>query len=432
MEKSKNRLRLGLIALLAALILTGSGVLGWYFYDNYVDRSGWQLRDGGYTYRDFHNRPVTGWASIDGNTYYFDPDTRLMSTGWDWIDNAQYCFGTDGVLKTGWQESPEGSYYFSPQGIMQTGWLELEGERYYLNELGLMQTGWLELDGKVYHLDRDGTADRGPTQLEDDLYYFLEDGSRFEGWVEENGKTWYFLPGGPRAQGWQKLEDQIYFFGEDGTPHTGWLQQDEYWFYFQEDGTAAVGPQDIDGQRHHFSPQGIHVVLVNASNPIPDYWKPEIVTLTGWNQIAKCALEPMQQMLADCKAAGFQYGINSTYRSTANQIEIVEQRTQEYMDMGYSEHNAYLETLKSAAKPGTSEHEMGVAADLTGEAAKKWLGEHCWEYGFILRYPPEKEAITGIINEPWHFRYVGRAVSMDMKDSGLCLEEYLGAGPAIP
>ena len=70
---------------------------------------------------------------------------------------------------------------------------------------------------------------------------------------------------------------------------------------------------------------------------------------------------------------------------------------------------------------------MGLAVDISGEAANIWLAEHCWEYGFILRYTEEKASITGITNEPWHFRYVGREISMDMKDSGLCLEEYLGA-----
>ena len=56
-----------------------------------------------------------------------------------------------------------------------------------------------------------------------------------------------------------------------------------------------------------------------------------------------------------------------------------------------------------------------------------WLHEHCWEYGFILRYPEGKSDITGITYEHWHYRYVGTEVSMAMKDSGLCLEEYLGA-----
>ena len=83
--------------------------------------------------------------------------------------------------------------------------------------------------------------------------------------------------------------------------------------------------------------------------------------------------------------------------------------------------------MKTVALPGTSEHQLGLSADLTGKEANEWLAEHCWEYGFILRYPEGKKDITGIINEPWHFRYVGTRVSLDMKDTGLCLEEYLGA-----
>ena len=58
-------------------------------------------------------------------------------------------------------------------------------------------------------------------------------------------------------------------------------------------------------------------------------------------------------------------------------------------------------------------------------AEQKWLMEHCWEYGFILRYPTEKEALTGVGYEPWHYRYVGRPAALDIRDSGLCLEEYL-------
>ena len=55
----------------------------------------------------------------------------------------------------------------------------------------------------------------------------------------------------------------------------------------------------------------------------------------------------------------------------------------------------------------------------------KWLKEHCWDYGFILRYPDGKSHITGIIYESWHFRYVGKELALELKDSGLCLEEYL-------
>ena len=110
------------------------------------------------------------------------------------------------------------------------------------------------------------------------------------------------------------------------------------------------------------------------------------------------------------------------------QTDILEKRTQEHMkefDLDFDE--ARKKALETVAVPGTSEHQMGLAVDISGEAANIWLAEHCWEYGFILRYTEEKAEITGITNEPWHFRYVGREISMDMKDSGLCLEEYLGA-----
>ena len=112
------------------------------------------------------------------------------------------------------------------------------------------------------------------------------------------------------------------------------------------------------------------------------------------------------------------------------QTEILEYRTQEHMedfDLTYEE--AYEKALETVAIPGTSEHHLGLAVDLLGEEAIAWFREHCWDYGFIVRYAAEKESYTGIIDEPWHFRYVGTEVSLDMKDSGLCLEEYLGAEP---
>ena len=93
---------------------------------------------------------------------------------------------------------------------------------------------------------------------------------------------------------------------------------------------------------------------------------------------------------------------------------------------------------QEVALPGTSEHGIGLAVDIVSnqyaeldakQAETKeaqWLQEHCYEYGFILRYPPEKQSLTGIIYEPWHYRYVGREMAQKIKESGLTLEEYLG------
>ena len=110
-----------------------------------------------------------------------------------------------------------------------------------------------------------------------------------------------------------------------------------------------------------------------------------------------------------------------------------------YMAQGYDYAQANALTATYVAVPGTSEHHTGLAMDIVGHdyfysghtgstmAVQAWLAEHCWEYGFILRYTAEKQPITGFSPETWHFRYVGTEVSMDMKDSGLCLEEYLQA-----
>ena len=89
------------------------------------------------------------------------------------------------------------------------------------------------------------------------------------------------------------------------------------------------------------------------------------------------------------------------------------------------------------ALPGTSEHQLGLALDLVDESyqnldegqentkVQKWLMQNSWRYGFILRYPNDKSSVTGIIYEPWHYRYLGRDMARDVYESGLCLEEFL-------
>ena len=98
--------------------------------------------------------------------------------------------------------------------------------------------------------------------------------------------------------------------------------------------------------------------------------------------------------------------------------------------------DAYNETLKSVQLPGHSEHATGLAIDIVSAThsdldesqaeteESKWLAEHCAEYGFILRYPPEKYEITGIIYEPWHYRYVGTEIAQEIMSEGITLEEY--------
>ena len=97
----------------------------------------------------------------------------------------------------------------------------------------------------------------------------------------------------------------------------------------------------------------------------------------------------------------------------------------------YSRSRAERTAKEWVALPGTSEHQLGIAVDInadksmcSNEEVYAWLAENAYKYGFILRYPPEKQEITGTSYEPWHYRYVGVEVAREIYEQGICLEEY--------
>jgi len=448
--EEKQRKTLIDLCIVLGIILTLT--IGWTIYDKTVDRSGWIEKDGIYAYKDFHGKKVTGWLDLEGTVYYFGQDF-IMRTGWQDLSGNRYFFGEDGVMFTGWKNVDGMRCYFGTDGILHTGWLDLEGKQYYLEENGAMVSGWNKIDdntyyfgengamvsgwntleGITYYFQETGELAIGRVELDGKNYYFQEDGAMFTGWDEADEGRRYYGSDGVQVFGWVEIDGKWYFFGEEGLTKTGWFQDGEYRYYLYDDGSAATGPTEIDDQQYYFTPKGIMVVLVNADHPVPDYYDLELENFLPWHDVASIALEPLTRMLEDCVDAGYPYEFNSAYRSIKVQEDILYARTQEHIAIGFTPEEAYAEARKTVALPGTSEHHLGLAVDvLNVDNAKKkaldWLGEHCWEYGFILRYAEEKAAITGIIYEPWHFRYVGTRVSMDMKDSGLCLEEYLGAG----
>jgi len=445
----KQQNRRGVLIAVLSVICVILSIICWLLFDASVDRSGWVERNGVYAYRDFHGHKVTGWQNIDNNRYYFRDDTSMV-TGWLELDGRTYHFGPDGTLDTGWFGVDTNRYYADTDGALQTGWQDIEFQRYYLGEEGILYTGWMEEDGNSYYFAPDGAMAIGFTTIEEKTYYFSaegllhtgfldigedrylfkEDGIMHTGWLEDGDKVFYYLPGsGCMAKLWQEIGGKHYYFGEDGIMRTGWLELGEYRYYLQNDGSAAVGPKEIDGTTYYFTPKGIHVVLVNSSHKVPGYYKMNLVTIQDQHRVSDVCLEPLRQMLADCVAAGIEYNFNSAFRSISEQEAILEYRTKEYEAQDMDSMDAYMKARETVALPGTSEHHLGLAVDLLGEQAVAWFNEHCWDYGFIVRYAEEKKHITGIVDEPWHFRYVGTEVSLDMKDSGLCLEEYLGAYP---
>lgn len=179
------------------------------------------------------------------------------------------------------------------------------------------------------------------------------------------------------------------------------------------------------------------LLLINPWNKIPANYSIELAPIEYGHSIDSRALADLQQMLADCRAAGLFPLICSSYRTTEKQQALYQSKINRLIAEGCAPAAAETEAAKVVAVPGYSEHQTGLALDIvdathqalnsTQETTRvqKWLMNHSWKYGFVLRYPNGKSDITGIIYEPWHYRYVGKAAAKEMKDLDVCLEEYL-------
>ena len=173
--------------------------------------------------------------------------------------------------------------------------------------------------------------------------------------------------------------------------------------------------------------------LVNRENPLPDDFTVELENLDASRKFDKRAIEPLKQMICDMRDQGIKnIWAQSTYRSIEYQKGLYEKSINKYLKQGKSREEAQKLTDEYINKPGTSEHHLGLAVDFNNvdegfenTKAYEWLLENASDYGFILRYPKEKENITGIEYEPWHWRYVGPEHAKKMKEQNLCLEEYV-------
>lgn len=180
-----------------------------------------------------------------------------------------------------------------------------------------------------------------------------------------------------------------------------------------------------------------YLMLVNQSHPMEDGYVPELANIDDSHQVDARVLEPLQNMLKAASDEGYSLYVCSAYRSVDRQKELFNESMIDYVNQGMTYYEAAIETAKSIAWPGESEHATGLAMDIVssdyagldekqGETDdQKWLMEHCYEYGFILRYPKDKSEDTGIIYEPWHYRYVGVETALAIRDQGVTLEEYL-------
>ena len=192
-----------------------------------------------------------------------------------------------------------------------------------------------------------------------------------------------------------------------------------------------------DQRQVSYQPDDWNLVLVNPWNEIPDGYEVNLTQLRNNQAIDARCYPQLQQMMDDCRAEGLNPLICASYRTMEKQQELFEDKKQRVIAEGCPEDKADEEAAKTVALPGTSEHQLGLAVDIVdmgyqqldteqeNTPVQRWLIENSWKYGFVLRYPTEKSEITGIIYEPWHYRYVGKAAAKEMYRKNLCLEEYL-------
>ena len=191
------------------------------------------------------------------------------------------------------------------------------------------------------------------------------------------------------------------------------------------------------------SPADWNLVLVNRENQLAEEIPMEFYLTESGYQIDSRIQDPYSQLMEAGKAAGMDLTMVSGYRSIEQQQANYDVNYQNFLASGLSEEEARTKTEGYIALPHASEHTTGLAVDITSNALANqegnsgllpdlenypeglWLKENAPKFGFILRYPKAKEAITGINFEPWHFRYVGIENAMYMTEKNLTLEEYI-------
>ncbi|MCL2719401.1 MAG: M15 family metallopeptidase [Lachnospiraceae bacterium] len=179
------------------------------------------------------------------------------------------------------------------------------------------------------------------------------------------------------------------------------------------------------------------LILINKQHPIPDDYAYVLGTIKGSMQCDARIIDELLTMMQKAYDEGIELEIISPYRDLAHQELLFNRKIDSYIRSGLSYFEAYRRAAHTVTVPGTSEHQVGLAIDITSRdyrnlnigfaetKAGRWLAENSHEFGFIVRYPLGKEYITGIQFEPWHFRYVGKEAARIIKEEQLTLEEFL-------
>ena len=175
-----------------------------------------------------------------------------------------------------------------------------------------------------------------------------------------------------------------------------------------------------------------YLQIASVAHPLPEgFVQPSTTVIDDiGREIDSRIVGAYRDLVNAAKADGLNIFPISGFRPHSTQVSLFNARVEQARNDGYADPEA--EAARHVAKPGTSEHELGLAVDFNSvdesyfrnTAEAKWLAAHCAEYGFVIRYPEDKESVTGIIYEPWHLRFVGVKHAKRMNELNMCLEEY--------
>ena len=173
------------------------------------------------------------------------------------------------------------------------------------------------------------------------------------------------------------------------------------------------------------------LVVVNETIALPEDWE-FLPFLVDDEVVDRRMAKDLLQMVKAAEQDGVWLWVASGYRSRERQQFLFQKAVEERVRQGMEEEEARASTMKTLALPGHSEHETGLAVDFndvsgefTNTKAYDWLQQNGSKYGFVQRYREEKSSITGVEEESWHYRYVGKEAAQEMEQLHMCLEEYV-------
>lgn len=191
------------------------------------------------------------------------------------------------------------------------------------------------------------------------------------------------------------------------------------------------------GVKKDFDKNDWKLLLVNKTHTIPDDYTFTLGVIKGSMKCDERILKPLTEMFEAAAKEGVNLTVVSPYRDLSRQEYLFERKMKNYINMGYSYIEAYKVSSQAVTVPGASEHQIGLSLDILCDTYKnldegfgdtkegEWMAQNSYKYGFILRYPSGKEDITGIMYEPWHFRYVGIDAATEIFENNETLEEFI-------